>query len=73
MKNRRPKAHANRVNMPYSSSLDVFYQAELNMIIEWCQMTLDNTTWYINPAAYPSRVYFLHERDLTMYLLKWGK
>jgi hypothetical protein len=64
---------AMREDLPYSSSLDAFYQAELNKIVGWCQKNVTYNAWYFNPNTFPSRIYFLYEQDLTMYLLKWGK
>jgi len=70
---RKYNLRAMREDLPYSSSLDAFYQAELNKIVGWCQKNVTDNAWYFNPNTFPSRIYFLYEQDLTMYLLKWGK
>jgi hypothetical protein len=65
-----------RVIMPYKASLMHYYTREINEEIKpWCEKTFEVDTWRIsvNGGHGLGCVYFEHERDLTIFLLRWAQ
>lgn len=71
VKNLRP-----RMSMPYRAHLINYYTSEIDQQIRpWCEYTFKPDTWIINPVGDGGlgTINFVHEQDLTMFLLKWAK
>ena len=65
-----------RVIMPYKASLMHYYTREINEEIKpWCEKTFAVDTWRINVGGDNGLgcAYFEHERDLTVFLLRWAQ
>ena len=65
-----------QVIMPYQASLMHYYTREINEEIKpWCEKTFAVDTWRIslNGGHGLGCAYFEHERDLTIFLLRWSK
>lgn len=59
--------------LPYKHPLDVYNNKEIDVISKWCEKTFPTDSWRINRAAWPGYIYFLEERYVTMFTLKWAK
>ena len=65
-----------RVIMPYQASLINYYTREIYEEIQpWCEHTFEKDTWRVNATGNGGIgcAYFVHEQDLTMFLLRWAK
>jgi len=63
----------NRVILPYKYPLDLYNNAELTLIDEWCKETFPIDSWWIKGFGWPGYIHFLKESYVTMFLLRWGK
>ena len=67
---------SSRVIMPYKASLMHYYTREIFQEIQpWCEHAFEKDTWRVSPSGDGGLgcVYFVHERDLTMFLLRWAR
>lgn len=65
-----------RTSMPYRAHLINYYTSEIDQKIRpWCEHTFKPDTWIINPVGDGGlgTINFVHEQDLTMFLLRWAR
>ena len=62
-----------RVILPYSHSIDLYNNAELDIICEWCAKTFPQDGWRCVRSSWPGYLYFLEESYIIVFLLRWSK
>ena len=62
-----------RVILPYKHPVDLYNNTELDTISEWCEKTFPKDEWRCSRSNWPGYMYFLKEKYLTMFLIRWAK
>ena len=61
-----------RVVMPYKFSLDMKNNKDINEMEDWCTAMFKPYTWRTNRGTWPGHIYFVNEKDLFIFRLRWG-
>lgn len=61
-----------RIVLPYRACLIEYYDFEIVEMTIWCDKTFTKDTWY-RGGGYPGWMYFVNERDMTMFILRWAR
>ncbi len=59
-----------RVIMPYRVSLENYYDAQINEMHAWCYKTCKPDTYY-QAGGWPGYMYFVRDKDATLFRLRW--
>lgn len=62
-----------RIIMPYRVELYKYYTVDFAKIRAWCEKTFKQDTWKFADKTGMGWVYFIHEKDATMFRLMWSK